>query len=59
MKSFSFSEMKNDTCNFADDNTTYHCGSELQKLLENLNWDMKISLKWFRIDFMKANLKKF
>ena len=51
--------MKNDTCNFADDNTTYHCGSELQKLLENLNWDMKISLKWFRIDFMKANLKKF
>ena len=39
-------------CNFADDNTLNSGGMEH---LENLKHDMKIILKWFRINLLKAN----
>ena len=42
---------KSEICNFADDNTIYDCGKDLSNILENLKHDMKILLKWFRINF--------
>ena len=45
-------------CNFADDNTLYSGGMELSSILENLKHDTKI-LKWFRINSLKANPRKF
>ena len=46
-------------CNFADENTLYSSGIELSSILGNLKHDTKTILKWFRINFLKANLGKF
>ena len=50
---------KSEICNFADDNTIYDCGKDLSNILENLKHDMKILLKWFRINSLRANPGKF
>ena len=42
-------------CKFANDNTLYSGGMELSSILENLNHDMEIILKWFRINSQKDN----
>ena len=46
-------------CNFADDNTIYSCNNNLQTILKNLKHDMVNVLKWFKVNSMKANPKKF
>ena len=43
---------KTEVCNFADDDTIYDCGEDLSNILENLKHDLKILLKWFRINFL-------
>ena len=53
---FLFLERTN-ICNFADDNTIYRCDSILEIILEDLQHDMKILLKWFKINLMKPNPK--
>ena len=50
---------KTEICNFADDNTIYDCGEDLSNILENLKHDLKILLKWFRINILQANPGKF
>ena len=50
---------KREICNFADNNTIYDCGKDLSNILENLKHDMKILLKWFRINSLQANTVKF
>ena len=55
---FLFLERTN-ICNFADDNTIYRCDSILEIILEDLQHDMKILLKWFKINSMKPHPKKF
>ena len=50
---------KTEICNFADDNTIYDCGEDLFNILENLKHDLKILLKWFRINSLQANPGKF
>ena len=50
---------KTEVCNFADDNTIYECGEDLSNILENLKHDLKILLKWFRINSLQANPGKF
>ena len=50
---------KTEICNFADDNTIYDCGEDLSNILENLNHDLKILLKWFRINSLQANPCRF
>ena len=50
---------KTEICNFADDNTIYDCGEDLSNILENLKHDLKILLKWFRINSLRANPRKF
>ena len=46
-------------CNFADDNTIYSCNINLQTILKDLKYDMKNILKWFKVNSMKPNPKKF
>ena len=46
-------------CNFADDNTLYFCSQDLQTVIENLTYDVKNVLTWFKINSMKANPEKF
>ena len=46
-------------CYLADGNTRYSSGIELSSILENLKHDTKTTLKWFRINSLKANPEKF
>ena len=46
-------------CNFSDDNTIYSCSINLQTILIDLKFDMQNILKWFKINSMKPNPKKF
>ena len=50
---------KSEICNFADDNIIYDCGEDLSNILENPKHDMKILLKWFRINSLQSNPGKF
>ena len=50
---------KTEVCNFADDYTIYNCGEDLSNNLENIKHDLKILLKWFRINSLQANPEKF
>ena len=50
---------KTNICNFADDNTIYRRDKDLDIVLEDLQYDMKILLNWFKINSMKPNPKKF
>ena len=50
---------KTEICSFADDNTIYDSGEDLSNILENLKHDLKILLKWFRINSLQANPGKF
>ena len=46
-------------CNFADDNTLYNCGSNLDESIFNIEKITTIVLKWFYINSMKVNPQKF
>ena len=46
-------------CNFADDNTIYSCTKNLETVSKNLEHDMINVSKWFNVNSMKANPKKF
>ena len=50
---------KSEICNFADGNTIYDYGEDLRNILWNLKHDMKILLKWFRMNSLQANPGKF
>ena len=50
---------KTDIYNFPHDNTIYDCGEDLSNILEYLKHDLKILLKWFRINSLQANPGKF
>ena len=39
---------QSDICNFADDNTLYLCGERLTETKENLIFDTKSILNWFK-----------
>ena len=41
---------KSEICNSTDDNAIYDPDEDLSSILENLKHDMKILLKWFRIN---------
>ena len=50
---------KSEICNFADDNALYSCDRNLLRIKENLTFDMKNILLWFRTNSFKANAGKF
>ena len=54
-----FTIQASEICNFADDNTIYSCASSLISVLDNLELDLNICLKWFRINQLAVNPEKF
>ena len=50
---------KSEICNFADGNTLYSCDRNLLHIKENLIFDMKNVLFWFRTNSLKAIAGKF
>ena len=50
---------KSEICNFADDNTLYSRDRNLLRIKENLTFDMKNILLWFRTNSLKGNAGKF
>ena len=50
---------KSEICNFADDNSLYASGKTLDEVCCKLEKDMKIAMKWFEINSLEANPKKF
>ena len=50
---------KTDICNFADNNTIYSCAKSVHDVIENLQSDLEIALKWFKDNQMMANPGKF
>ena len=35
-------DLRSNVCNFADDNTLYHCGETTENVIKNLQSDLKI-----------------
>ena len=50
---------KTNICNFADDNTIYICAKSVNDVIENLQSDLKIALKWFMDNQVMGNSRKF
>ena len=50
---------KTDIYNFADGNTTCSCTKSVNDVIENLQSELKIALKWFKDNQMMANPGKF
>ena len=46
---------RTDICNFADDS----CNFNLQTILKDLKYNMQVILKWFKVNSVKPNPKKF
>ena len=46
-------------CNFADDSTLYYCGETAENVINNIQSDLKIVLKWFWNNQMMPNPRKF
>ena len=45
--------------NFADDNTIYACGQNLESVTSNIESDMKVAISWYKNNEMFTNLEKF
>ena len=54
-----FSSAKCEICNFADDNSLYSCGMNLDNVFSNLIQDMENVYEWFAYNSMKPNSDKF
>ena len=50
---------KTDICNFAEYNSIYSCAKSVNDVIENLQSDLKIAVKWFNDNQMMANTGKF
>ena len=46
-------------CNFADDNVTFACGETLDEITKCIERDIRMTMKWFKLNEMVANLEKF
>ena len=56
---FFFSITKSEVCNFADDNTLFSSGKNLDHVFTNLDNDLNHVIDWFKINSLKANPSKF
>ena len=54
-----FSITKSEVCKFADYNTVYSYGKNLNHVFSNLKYGLKNMLNWFKINTMKKNPGKF
>ena len=46
-------------CNFADDNTVFACGTNVEEVIACLEFDIENAISWFRENNMVANPDKF
>ena len=51
--------LESEICNFADDNTMFACGNNIQEIVIKLENDLGILLDWFSKNGMIANPEKF
>ena len=59
IKDVSLINLESEICNFADDNTLYSCGHDLQEIVTNLEHDLCKLLEWFRNNGVVVNPRKF
>ena len=52
-------DLESEICNFADDNTIFTRGNNLEEVIVKLEDDLCTALKWFTENGSIANLKKF
>ena len=50
---------KSEVCNFADDNTLYSVGKNIENVISDLRTDLVEVMEWFKISSLKANPDKF
>ena len=50
---------KTDICNFSDNKTIHSCSKSLNDVLESLQSNLMIALKWLKDNQMSANPGKF
>ena len=50
---------KSGICNFADDNTLYSVGKNIENVISDLKTDLVGVMEWFKINSLKANPGKF
>ena len=50
---------KSGVCNFADDNTGYSVGKNIENVILDLKTDLVGVMKWFKINSLKVNPGKF
>ena len=54
-----FTNDSTEVCNFADDTSLYSCNKNLEIVLNSLEKDSNMAIKWFKNNFMKINPDKF
>ena len=59
LNDFFFFIKKSETTNFADDNTVYAFGDNIEDVIYKLETDIENALNWFDANGMVANPKKF
>ena len=50
---------KSEVCNFAEDNTVYSIGKNIENVISVFKTDLVRVMEWFKIDSLKANPGKF
>ena len=50
---------KSGVCNFADNNTLYSVGKNIENVISDLKTDLVSVMEWFKTNLLKANAGKF
>ena len=59
MNDFLYEIQHSQVCNFADDNTVYACGQNLESVTSNIKSNMKAAISWYQNNDIVANPEKF
>ena len=54
-----FAIQSSQVCNFADDNTVFACGKNVEEVIACLEFDTENAISWFRKNNMVASPDKF
>ena len=58
LNDFFFIAESSNVCNLADDTTFYVCDKDVNSLINRLEHDIYLSIKWFEKNYMKLNQDK-
>ena len=47
------------SCNFADDNTLFSVGKNIENVISGLKTDLVVVMEWFKVNLLKVNPDKF